>query len=218
MTFDEYVMAQGYPAGKPIRSAVAKQLHAAWLKEQGGGWKPTSVAVTNAVTGAVEPALFTSPNSATLMNERQPQLKPVVGKDGKAYNFNPATGEYSPAKIAGTTNYFEPASKQPAFGEFLDSMNQQQDAASQPGLIERAIGFFAGGEKPSAPPRGVTGAVQAQPPTNAPAPAQAAPTPAPAPSPAPAAAPPATPEAVREAWVAGKISQEDAVRMLRGTR
>ena len=217
MTFDEYVVSQGYPVGKPIRSAVAKQLHAAWLKEQGGGWKPTSVAVTNAVTGAVEPALFTSPNSATLMNEKQPQLKPVVGKDGKAYNFNPATGEYAPAKIAGTTNYFEPASKQPAFGDFLDSMNQQQDAPAQTGTFDWSKSFFIG-EKPSQPPRSVTGAVQAQPATNAPAPGQAAPPAAPAPSPATAAAPPATPEAVREAWVAGRISEQDAVRMLRGMR
>jgi hypothetical protein len=64
---------------------VAKQLHAAWIKDTGGGWKPSSVAVTNAVTGDVLPAFLSSPNSAQLMQPEAGKVRYEVGNDGQLY-------------------------------------------------------------------------------------------------------------------------------------
>jgi hypothetical protein len=51
-------------------------------KEQAAGGSPSSVAVTNAVTGAVEPAFMSSPNSAQMMRDPQSRLRYEVGEDG----------------------------------------------------------------------------------------------------------------------------------------
>jgi hypothetical protein len=83
MDFDAYVQSKGYSGRIP--SGVAKQLHAAWIKDTGGGWKPSSVAVTNAVTGDVLPAFLSSPNSAQLMQPEAGKVRYEVGNDGQLY-------------------------------------------------------------------------------------------------------------------------------------
>jgi hypothetical protein len=71
--------------------------------------------VTNPVnTNQVIPVLTTSPNSVQPLP--QTQFKPAVGKDGKAYNYNPMTGTYGPALIEGTTDQFEADPKSNAHG------------------------------------------------------------------------------------------------------
>jgi hypothetical protein len=99
------------------------------------------------------------------------QFKPVSGKDGKAYNYNPVTGTYAPALIEGTTNQFEMDAKSNALADALAAMAGPQGSAPQEsgGFLS---GLFGGG-----PPV-----------TNAPAPM---PTPmaTPMPTPTPAAAP-----------------------------
>lgn len=89
MNFDEYVQGRGYSGYIP--PAVAKQLHTAWLKD-GGGFTPKSVPVTNSVTGAVEPYVMTSPNSATKMGSEAPKPELWTGKDGNLYAVDAATG------------------------------------------------------------------------------------------------------------------------------
>ena len=145
------------------------------------------------------------------MTERQPALKPVSGKDGKAYNYNPVTGTYAPALIEGTTNQFEMDPKSNALAEALAQMAGPQGAeTAEPSAIASFFGF--GGGAPAASPTPS--------PTPEPAP-MATPMPAMAGTnaPVPAAAPAlSTPEAVRAAFLAGQISEAQAVQMLRGGR
>lgn len=189
-------------ATKQQYDAMYKQ----YLSDSGSGWQPTSVPVTNAVTQEVVSALMTSPNSATLMAEKQPQFKPAIGEDGKAYNFNPMTGEYSPATIKGTTNQFKPAKKQPAALELLGQMNVGQTQDTSPTLWSRIFGGVSDSPPPST-------AMPVATPSTTP---EATPAPATAATNAPTKMVLRTPEEVRAAWQAGKLSDADAVRMLRG--
>jgi hypothetical protein len=78
MSDTEYGHAIGYKPGQTIYgaelaefrrryAAYQKQVHESYIESQGGGWRPTSVPVTNAVTGEVVAAFMSSPKSATIM-------------------------------------------------------------------------------------------------------------------------------------------------------
>lgn len=78
MSDTEYGHAIGYKPGQTIYgaelaefrrryAAYQKQVHESFIESQGGGWRPTSVPVTNAVTGEVVAAFMSSPKSATIM-------------------------------------------------------------------------------------------------------------------------------------------------------
>jgi hypothetical protein len=139
-------------------------------------------------------------------------LKPVSGKDGKAYNYNPVTGTYAPALIEGTTNQFEMDPKSNALAEALAQMAGPQGPAPEPSGIASFFGI--GGGAPAASPTPTPAATPMATPAATPMPAMAG-TNAPVPVAAPALS---TPEAVRAAFLAGQISEADAVQMLRGGR
>jgi hypothetical protein len=196
----------GLAPGTPLDKTTYNMLMREYVKAD-SNFTPTTGMATNAVSQEVTPYFMSSPNSAQPMTERQPALKPVSGKDGKAYNYNPVTGTYAPALIEGTTNQFEMDPKSNALAEALAQMAGPQGAeTAEPSAIASFFGF--GGGAPAASP-----------------------TPSPTPEPAPMATPmpamagtnapvPAlsTPEAVRAAFLAGQISEAQAVQMLRGGR
>ena len=191
--------AQGVNLDPKVRDAYLRM----WQNESKGGsdFTPTTGMATNAVSQEVTPYFMSSPNSAQPMTERQPALKPVSGKDGKAYNYNPVTGTYAPALIEGTTNQFEMDPKSNRLQELMDALGGAPAAEEEsPNFFTR---IFGGGQAAPSPT-----------PSPTPMPAMAG-TNAPVPTAAPALS---TPEAVRAAFLAGQISEADAVQMLRGGR
>jgi hypothetical protein len=196
--------AQGVNLDPKVRDAYLRM----WQNESKGGaeFTPSTGMATNEVSKVVTPYFMSSPNSAQPMIEKQPVLKPVSGKDGKAYNYNPVTGTYAPALIEGTTNQFEMDPKANRMQELMDALG------GAPAEEEESQGILAsifGGAKATPPP------------TPSPTPmATPAPTTARTNAPVPAATPAAltTPEAVRAAFLAGQISEAQAVQMLRGGR
>lgn len=149
-----------------------------YLRDTGGtGFQPTAIAVTNPVnTNQVIPVLTTSPNSVQPLP--QTQFKQAFGKDGKAYNYNPVTGTYSPGLIEGTTNQFEADPKSSRGAELIEELNRYRDAQS---TQEESPGFFSrifGGVSSSPAPTPTPAPTPAM--TNAPAAAPAAPAPTPA--------------------------------------
>jgi hypothetical protein len=204
--------AQGVNLDPKVRDAYLRM----WQNESkaGGDFTPSTGMMTNQVSGTVTPYFMSSPNSAQIMAERQPALKPVSGKDGKAYNYNPVTGTYAPALIEGTTNQFEMDAKSNALADALAAMAGPQGSAPQEsgGFLS---GLFGGGAPAASPtPSPTPAATPMATPAATPMPAMAG-TNAPVPVAAPALS---TPEAVRAAFLAGQISEADAVRMLRGGR
>ena len=212
--FIQYLAEQrGFQPGDTI---ATKQQYDAMYKQYlkdtsaGGDFTPSTGMATNAVSQEVTPYFMSSPNSAQPMVQRS--LKQLSkGKDGKAYTFDPLTGEVAPAIIKGTTNQFEMDPKSNALAEALAQMAGPQGAAAEePSAIASFFGF--GGGAPAASPTPS--------PTPEPAP-MATPMPAMAGTnvPVPVAAPAlSTPEAVRAAFLAGQISEAQAVQMLRGGR
>lgn len=202
----------GYAEGQSIKGkelAKFRDQYARYVQSAEKSFTPTTGMATNAVSQEVTPYFMSSPNSAQPMTERQPALKPVSGKDGKAYNYNPVTGTYAPALIEGTTNQFEMDPKSNALAEALAQMAGPQGAAEEePSAIASFFGF--GGGAPAASP---TPSPTPEP-TATPMPAMAG-TNVPVPVAAPALS---TPEAVRAAFLAGQISEAQAVQMLRGGR
>lgn len=191
-------------------------LYKEYLKDAGGGWQPTSVPVTNAVTGEVAAALLTSPNSATLMSEKQPTMKLVTLEDGKAYNHNPMTGELTPALIKGTTNQAKLDPKVSQFEDIADMMERQRQARAAQGGGGGGIsgflsGIFGGSDtgQPSPTPMPTPEPMPTPAMTNAPAPVMAGTN---------TPAMPQTPEQIRAAWQSGLLDDATAVRLLRGQR
>jgi len=202
--FIQYLAEQrGFQPGDTI---ATKQQYDAMYKQYlkdtsgGGDFTPSTGMATNAVSAEVTPYFMSSPNSAQPMSEKRPPLKPVSGKDGKAYNYNPVTGTYAPALIEGTTNQFEMDPKSSRLTELMEAVEGAPAAEEQesPNFLTR---MFGGG--------------------------QAAPAPTPSPTPRPAMAgtnapvPVATPAAaysseqdVLAAARAGQISLEQAQNIL----
>jgi hypothetical protein len=143
MDFDTWLQQKGITGRVPRQAAI--KLQDQWMKDTKGGasFTPTAIAVTNPVnTNQVIPVLTTSPNSVQPLP--QTQFKPAVGKDGKAYNYNPMTGTYAPALIEGTTNQFEADPKSNRMAEMLAAMAGPQGAApaESGGFLS---GLFGGG-------------------------------------------------------------------------
>ena len=205
----------GYAPNQTIKGkelAKFRDQYARYMQTASKSFTPTTGMATNAVTQEVTPYFMSSPNSAQPMTERQPALKPVSGKDGKAYNYNPVTGTYAPALIEGTTNQFEMDPKSNALAEALAQMAGPQGPAPEPSGIASFFGI--GGGAPAASPTPTPAATPMATPAATPMPAMAG-TNAPVPVAAPALS---TPEAVRAAFLAGQISEAQAVQMLRGGR
>ena len=154
-----------------------------WQNQTKGGanFQPSAIAVTNPVnTNQVIPVLTTSPNSVQPLP--QTQFKPAVGRDGKAYNYNPMTGTYAPALIEGTTNQFEADPKSNRGAELIEELNRFRDEQStqeeSPGMFSMARDFIFGGVNSSPAPTPTPAPTPAM--TNASAAAPAAPAPTPA--------------------------------------
>jgi len=206
MDFDTYLQNKGIAAGTRLPAAIAKQMHADYLKSGGGGFTPSTGMMTNQVSGTVTPYFMSSPNSAQIMAEKQPTMKMVPGKDGKAYAFDPLTGTVAPVTVKGSTNQFEMDPKANRLQELMDAMGGGAAAEEEeaPGILARIFGGATATPAPTPSPT----------PMATPAPAMAG-TDAPVPVAAPALS---SPEAVRAAFLAGQISEADAVRMVRGGR
>lgn len=201
----------GYAEGQSIKGkelAKFRDQYARYVQSAEKSFTPTTGMATNAVSQEVTPYFMSSPNSAQPMVQRSSkQLS--KGKDGKAYTFDPLTGEVAPAIIKGTTNQFEMDPKSNALADALAQMaGPQGAAATEPSAIASFFGF--GGGAPAASP---TPSPTPEP-TATPMPAMAG-TNVPVPVAAPALS---TPEAVRAAFLAGQISEAQAVQMLRGGR
>jgi hypothetical protein len=195
----------GLAPGTPLDKTTYNMLMREYVKAD-SNFTPTTGMATNAVSQEVTPYFMSSPNSAQPMVQRSSkQLS--KGKDGKAYTFDPLTGEVAPAIIKGTTNQFEMDPKSNALADALAQMaGPQGAAATEPSGIASFFNF--GGGAPAASP------------TPTPTPAatpMATPMPAMAGTNAPVPAL-STPEAVRAAFLAGQISEAQAVQMLRGGR
>jgi hypothetical protein len=171
----------GLAPGTPLDKTTYNMLMREYVKAD-SNFTPTTGMATNAVSQEVTPYFMSSPNSAQPMTERQPALKPVSGKDGKAYNYNPVTGTYAPALIEGTTNQFEMDPKSNALAEALAQMAGPQGAeTAEPSAIASFFGFGGGAPVTNAPtpmptPMATPAATPTPAMTNAPAPV-AAPTP-----------------------------------------
>ena len=117
----------------------------------------------------------------------------------------------APAIIKGTTNQFEMDPKSNALADALAQMaGPQGAAATEPSGIASFFNFGGGAPAASPTPSPTPEAT----PEATPMPAMAG-----ANAPVPVAAPAlSTPEAMRAAFLAGQISEADAVQMLRGGR
>jgi hypothetical protein len=177
MDFDTWLQQKGITGRVPRQAAI--KLQDQWMKDtKGGGFQPSTGMATNQVSGEVTPYFMSSPNSAQPMTQKQPVLKPVPGKDGKAYNYNPVTGTSAPALIEGTTNQFEMDPKSNAMADMLAAMSGAGASApmeeESPGVLSRIFGGVASSPAPTPTPTPTPAPTPAM--TNAPAPV-AAPTP-----------------------------------------
>lgn len=209
MDFDAYLQSKGYSPGEKIPRTTANQLHSAWLKEGGkSSFEPSAVAITNPVnTNQVVPFVTTSPNSVQPFPQGRFAEGPV-DKTGQQLVFDPMTGTYFPGTNTATQTVVEPQAKAMSRPEeIMALMNQGVGMAEEsPGFLSRIFGGVASSPAPTPAPTPEA--------TPMPSPTPAAVTNAPAP--APTAADLSTPEAIRAAWQAKRLSDQDAVRLLRG--
>jgi hypothetical protein len=164
MDFDAYLQSKGYAPGSKVPKTTANQLHAAWLKESGGGFQPQIVEVP-VPGGGTEQAFMSSPNSAQMIRDPQSRVRYEVGNDGNLYMVDGTTAAVVTNAVGGAP--LQPNPKSSAFADMMGLMGQQAPAQPQPGPISRFLGM--GGQ-----------------PTPAPTPE---PTPMPSPSPMPMATP-----------------------------
>jgi hypothetical protein len=214
MDFDAYLQSKGYSGRVP--AAVAKQLHAAWIKETGGGFKPEIVEVP-VPGGGSERAFMSSPNSATLMRDPQSRVRYEVGNDGNLYMIDGTTAAVVTNAVGGAP--LQPNAKSSAFDDVVNVMEQERarrmQQNEQPGLLTRIFGGGGGQPAPSPAPAATPMPAPVATGTPMPTPAPAA-TNAPAPVPTPSPVDLSTPEGIRAAWQSGRLSDQEAVRMLRG--
>jgi hypothetical protein len=194
----------GLAPGTPLDKTTYNMLMREYVKGS-SSFQPSIVTVTNPTTQAAEQAFMSSPNSAQLMRDPQPRVQYKPDKEGNLLAIEGTLANYV-TNNTGERIKIDPKSN--AMAEMLAAMAGSQAAPEPSGGF--LSGLFGGGA----------------PVTNAPAPmptpmATPAATPAATPTPAMTNAPaPAlsTPEAVRAAFLAGQISEAQAVQMLRGGR
>jgi hypothetical protein len=191
----------GLKSGDPIATQTAyNELMRQYLKS-GGGFKPQIVEVPVPGTTNSERAFMTSPNSAQMMKEPQSRGRYEV-QDGKLYLVDGTSAMAVTNVVGGSpfapdprTSGFDPAA--------IMGMMGPPPAAPR--------GFFGFGRQPEPTPTPMPS------PTPMATPEQAAPGAAPLPG-TNAPTPPrlGTPEEIRAAFQAGLISDEQAIRLLRG--
>jgi len=205
---------RGFQPGDTI---ATKQQYDAMYKEylrhgSGSNFQPSAVAITNPVnTNQVVPFVTTSPNSVQPFPQERFKEGPV-DKDGQQLVFDPMTGTYFPGTNRATETVVQPQAKAPNRFELLqEEMDRMRSGAAEqqgPNFIDRIFGRVAASPTPTPAPA----------PTATPMPSPSASPSAPMMTNAPTATPAdlSTPEAVRAAWQAGRLSDQDAVRLLRG--
>jgi hypothetical protein len=209
MDFDSWLEQKGHTGFIP--DAAAKQLHAAWIKETGGGFQPQIVEVP-VPGGGSERAFMSSPNSATLMRDPQSRVRYEVGNDGNLYMIDGTTAAVVTNAVGGAP--LQPNPKSSAFADMMGMMGQQPARQPEPGFIAR---LFGGGEQPAPTPAPAAAPMPTPVATGTPMPSPApAATNAPAPVSPPSPVDLSTPEGIRAAWQSGRLSDQEAVRMLRG--
>ena len=197
----------GLAPGTPLDKTTYNMLMREYVKAD-SNFQPSIVTVTNPTTQAAEQAFMSSPNSAQLMRDTQPRVQYKPDKEGNLLAIEGTLANYV-TNNTGERIKIDPKSN--ALADALAAMAGPQGAApaESGGFLS---GLFGGG-----------------------APVTNAPTPMPTPMATPAATPMATPmpamagtnapvpalstpEAVRAAFLAGQISEAQAVQMLRGGR
>jgi hypothetical protein len=197
----------GLAPGTPLDKTTYNMLMREYVKAD-SNFQPSIVTVTNPTTQAAEQAFMSSPNSAQLMRDTQPRVQYKPDKEGNLLAIEGTLANYV-TNNTGERIKIDPKSN--ALADALAAMAGPQGAAPEEsgGFLS---GLFGGG-----------------------APVTNAPTPMPTPMATPAATPMATPmpamagtnapvpalstpEAVRAAFLAGQISEAQAVQMLRGGR
>jgi len=190
MDFDSWLVKNGHTGFLP--DAVARKLHDEWRKES-GGFQPSIVNVPLPGSTNTVPAFMSSPNSATLMKDAAPKVTYKPDADGNLYAIEGTTA----AVVTNTQG--KPIKVDPKSSRLEDLMNLMGQGGAAP---EESPGFLSR----------IFGGVASSPaPTPAPTPEAT-----PMPTPTPAAVDLSTPEAIRAAWQARRISDQDAVRLLRG--
>lgn len=210
--------AKGVNLDPKVRDAYLRM----WQNESKGGsnFTPTAGTATNAATGAVVDYFMSSPNSAQPMREAQPKQSLELGQDGNMYVVDPVKGLATVVTNA-AGQPFGAKKKANAVEDLVEFMERNKTAApaESGGFLRGLRDLFPGGAPTPSPTPMATPAATPMP-TPMPTPmATPAATPMPAMAgtnaPAPALS---TPEAVRAAFLAGQISEAQAVQMLRGGR
>jgi hypothetical protein len=198
MDFDSWLVKNGHTGFLP--DAVARKLHDEWRKES-GGFQPSIVNVPMPGGTNTVPAFMSSPNSATLMKDAAPKVEYETDDDGNMWKIegtgmtrvtNTVTGE-KPGKFTKKPNRLE---------DLMNLMGQDAAPEESPSFLSRIFGGVASSPAPTPAPTPEA--------TPMPSPTPAAVTNAPTPVDL------STPEAIRAAWQAGRLSDQDAVRLLRG--
>jgi hypothetical protein len=201
----------GLAPGTPLDKTTYNMLMREYVKAD-SNFQPSIVTVTNPTTQAAEQAFMSSPNSAQLMRDTQPRVQYKPDKEGNLLAIEGTLANYV-TNNTGERIKIDPKSN--ALADALAAMAGPQGSAPQEsgGFLS---GLFGGGAPvTNAPaPMPTPAATPMATPAATPMPAMAG-TNAPVPVAAPALS---TPEAVRAAFLAGQISEADAVRMLRGGR
>lgn len=162
----------GLKSGDPIATQAAyNTLMREYLKNSGGGFQPTAIAVTNPVnTNQVIPVLTTSPNSVQPLPQPRLQYKP--DKDGNLMAIEGTTANYV-TNTTGERVKIDPKSNR--LEDIMNALGGNEPAAEEsPGFFSRIFGGVASSPAPTPTPA-PTPAM-----TNAPSAAPAAPAPTPA--------------------------------------
>jgi hypothetical protein len=115
MDFDTYLQEKGIAVGTKLPAAIAKQMHAQFLKDSSGSdFQPRTGMATNEATGDVTPYFMNSANSAQVLPEGRFKEGPV-DKDGTQLVFDPSAGKYFPATNAATGMVVRPKAKSSGF-------------------------------------------------------------------------------------------------------
>jgi hypothetical protein len=203
----------GYAPNQTIQGkelAKFRDQYARYVETASKSFTPSIVTVTNPTTQMPEEAFMSSPNSAQLMRDTQPRVQYKPDKEGNLLAIEGTLANYV-TNNTGERIKIDPKSN--ALADALAAMAGPQGSAPQEsgGFLS---GLFGGGAPVTNAPAPTPAATPMATPAATPMPAMAG-TNAPVPVAAPALS---TPEAVRAAFLAGQISEADAVQMLRGGR
>lgn len=195
----------GLAPGTPLDKTTYNMLMREYVKAD-SNFQPSIVTVTNPTTQAAEQAFMSSPNSAQLMRDTQPRVQYKPDKEGNLLAIEGTLANYV-TNNTGERIKIDPKSN--ALADALAAMAGPQGAAPEEsgGFLS---GLFGGGAPVTNAPTPTPAATPAATPMATPMPAMAGTN-----APVPALS---TPEAVRAAFLAGQISEAQAVQMLRGGR